>query len=122
MHHLPDSQHRLHQLELRLRQELKWLALPAKEWIPARAHQDQAVLDVAIVGAGMLGLVAAAALRNIGVSNIRIFDKAPENREGPWVTSARMETLRTRKEAAGTALGIPALTFRAWFEAQFGET
>jgi FAD-dependent urate hydroxylase len=31
-----------------------------------------------------------------------------------------METLRTRKDAAGPALGIPSLTFRAWFEAQHG--
>lgn len=31
-----------------------------------------------------------------------------------------METLRTRKEAAGPALGISSLTFRAWFEMQFG--
>ena len=31
-----------------------------------------------------------------------------------------METLRSPKHLAGPALGIPSLTFRAWFEAQFG--
>ena len=31
-----------------------------------------------------------------------------------------METLRSPKELTGPALGLPALTFRAWFEAQFG--
>ena len=35
---------------------------------------------------------------------------------------ARMETLRSPKELTGPALGMPALTFRAWFEAQFGRT
>ena len=31
-----------------------------------------------------------------------------------------METLRSPKQLTGPALGLPALTFRAWFEAQFG--
>jgi cation diffusion facilitator CzcD-associated flavoprotein CzcO len=31
-----------------------------------------------------------------------------------------METLRSPKQLAGPALGIPSLTFRAWFEAQWG--
>jgi cation diffusion facilitator CzcD-associated flavoprotein CzcO len=31
-----------------------------------------------------------------------------------------METLRSPKELTGPALGLPALTFRAWFEAQHG--
>lgn len=33
-----------------------------------------------------------------------------------------METLRSPKQLTGPALGIPSLTFQAWFEAQFGET
>ncbi|HCQ46073.1 MAG TPA: FAD-dependent oxidoreductase, partial [Achromobacter sp.] len=49
-----------------------------------------------------------------------IFDQAPEGYEGPWATTARMETLRSPKQLTGPALGLPALTFRAWFEAQFG--
>ena len=107
-------------LEARLAQDLAWLNLPAKPWVPSRHSNGALVLDVAIVGAGMLGLVTAAALRNIGVDHVLCFDRAPAGREGPWITSARMETLRTRKDAAGPALGIPSLTFRAWFEAQHG--
>lgn len=110
----------LSSLEIRLAQDLAWLNIPAKPWVPARSHHGAPVLDVAIVGAGMLGLVTAAALRNIGVDNVLCFDRASAGREGPWITSARMETLRTRKDAAGPALGIPSLTFRAWFEAQYG--
>ncbi|AYM96487.1 NAD(P)/FAD-dependent oxidoreductase [Acidovorax sp. 1608163] len=106
-------------LEARLRQDLQWLCLPAKPWVPARTVDGQEVLDVAIVGGGMGGLALAASLRNLGVQ-ARIFDKAPVGFEGPWATTARMETLRSPKELTGPALGLPALTFRAWFEAQFG--
>ncbi|BEU97864.1 NAD(P)/FAD-dependent oxidoreductase [Acidovorax sp. DW039] len=106
-------------LEARLRQDLQWLCLPAKPWVPVQTVDGQQVLDVAIVGGGMGGLALAASLRNLGI-RARIFDKAPEGYEGPWATTARMETLRSPKELTGPALGLPALTFRAWFEAQFG--
>ena len=49
-----------------------------------------------------------------------MIDRAPAGYEGPWVTFARMDTLRSPKQLAGPALGLPALTFRAWFEAQYG--
>lgn len=111
---------RLKALEAQLTHELALLNLPAKPWVPARLVDGQRVLDVAVVGAGMLGLVTLAALGNAGIENAIAFDRAIEGREGPWITSARMETLRTRKEAVGPALGIPSLTFRAWFEAQYG--
>lgn len=107
-------------LEDRLIGELAVLNLPAKPWVPARSVDDRRVLDVAVIGAGMLGLVALAALGNVGVDNALAFDLADEGQEGPWLTSARMETLRTPKEAVGPALGIPSLTFRAWFQAQHG--
>ena len=51
---------------------------------------------------------------------VDVFDEAPAGLEGPWATTARMETLRSPKQLAGPCLGIPSLTFRAWFEAQFG--
>jgi FAD-dependent urate hydroxylase len=41
--------------------------------------------------------------------------------EGPWVTYARMITLRTPKDLTSIDLGVPSLTFRAWWEAQYGE-
>ncbi len=104
-------------LEARLRQDLQWLALPARDWVP-KAPQD-GVCDVAIVGGGMAGLALAASLKHMGIQ-ASIYDRAPAGFEGPWATTARMETLRSPKELTGPALGLPALTFRAWFEAQFG--
>lgn len=108
-------------LEQRLVQDLAWLDLPAKAWVPPGTVNGQELLDVAIIGGGMAGLAAAVSLINLGV-RARIFDSAPEGFEGPWATTARMETLRSPKQLTGPALGLPALTFRAWFEAQFGVT
>lgn len=107
-------------LEARLRQDLAWLELPARSWVPPRQHEGRAIADVAIIGGGLCGLVAAAALRLLGVDRVRVLDRAPAGQEGPWVTYARMETLRSPKTLAGPALDLPALTFRAWFEAQHG--
>ena len=106
-------------LEQRLRQDLAWLALPAKRWVPPSEREGLPVLDVAIVGGGMAGLALAASLQHLGLQ-APVFDQAPAGFEGPWATTARMETLRSPKELTGPALGLPALTFRAWFEAQFG--
>ncbi|EDP63649.1 putative transmembrane oxidoreductase protein [alpha proteobacterium BAL199] len=78
------------------------------------------MLDALVIGAGMCGLVAAAALRRRGLTALRIVDRRIEGHEGPWVTYARMRTLRSPKHLAGPALGIASLTFRAWFEAQWG--
>jgi cation diffusion facilitator CzcD-associated flavoprotein CzcO len=61
----------------------------------------QPVVDVAIIGAGMTGLACAAALLQRGVSVVA-YDEAPAGLEGPWATTARMETLR-RPEAARRA-------------------
>jgi cation diffusion facilitator CzcD-associated flavoprotein CzcO len=110
----------LQALEERLALDLLWLNQPPKAWLPERQADGERVLDVAVIGAGLCGLVSLAALRKVGIDNARAYDRAAEGLEGPWMTFARMETLRTRKEAAGPALGIPSLTFRAWFEAQYG--
>lgn len=107
-------------LQERLRQELSLLNLPAKAWVPEHRLEGQRVLPVAIVGGGMAGLCAATALLHHGIPAV-VFDQAPAGLEGPWLTSARMETLRSPKELTGPALGIPSLTFRAWFTAQWGE-
>lgn len=122
----PDAAIGLDALATRLVHDLRCLGLPAKGWMaPPRTWQatpgapDAEVLDVAVIGAGQAGLAVTLALRHVGIS-AALFDKAPEGEEGPWVTTARMETLRSPKELTGPALGLPALTFRAWFEAQFG--
>jgi cation diffusion facilitator CzcD-associated flavoprotein CzcO len=110
----------LEALEARLALDLLWLNQPPKAWMPSRDVDGSPALDVAVIGAGLCGLVALAALKKVGISNVRAYDRSPQGFEGPWMTYARMETLRTRKDAVGPALGIPSLTFRAWFEAQYG--
>jgi len=106
--------------EATLARELSLLNLPPKPWVPRRVVAGQPVLDVAIVGGGLSGLCAAAALRFLGITNTLILDRAPAGREGPWLTFARMPTLRTDKSVSGPALGVPGLTPRAWYEARFG--
>ena len=73
-----------------------------------------------IIGGGQSGLVIAFGLLRSRVSNIVVLDENPAGLEGPWVTYGRMITLRTLKFLTGPDLGIPALTYRAWHEAQFG--
>jgi cation diffusion facilitator CzcD-associated flavoprotein CzcO len=109
----------LEELEARLNTDLAWLNLPPAPWLPPMTHAEGPVLDVAIVGAGMGGLAVAGALRLLGLHAV-LFDRAPRDFEGPWATTARMETLRSPKQVSGPALDLPALTFRAWYEAQFG--
>ena len=103
-------------LESRLKEDLAFLGFPGKAWVP----HSPGVTDVVIVGAGMCGMVAWLALTMGGVSNMRVFDRSPEGKEGPWVTYARMETLRSPKQLTGPAFGLGALTFQAWYRAQFG--
>lgn len=107
-------------LEARLAEDLSRLELPAKPWLFPRQHEGRPVLDVAVIGAGQFGLAASAALRHLGIAAVN-FDASPEGLEGPWATTARMETLRSPKELTGPALGFASLTFRAWFESQFGK-
>jgi len=108
-------------LEARLSKDLQLLELPAKSWVPAKTKNGHPVRDVIFIGAGMCGLAGAARLKLAGVDNTRLYDAAPRGLEGPWETFARMKTLRSPKTLAGPCLGIAALTYRAWFEAQWGE-
>jgi cation diffusion facilitator CzcD-associated flavoprotein CzcO len=102
--------------------DLAMLGLPPRHWPATVTGPDgQPMLDVLIVGAGMCGIAAAIALQHKGVRNILVVDRNPEGWEGPWVTYARMETLRSPKHLPGPCNGIPSLTFRAWYEAQHGE-
>ncbi|MEJ0078280.1 MAG: NAD(P)/FAD-dependent oxidoreductase [Alphaproteobacteria bacterium] len=118
----PDSESSLARLEARFRRDLELLTLPpAKDWLEPRVHpQYGPALDVAIIGAGMAGLAAAFALKCQAVRSLRVFDRAPTGFEGLWATTARMETLRSPPELSGPSFQFSSLTFRAWFEAQFG--
>lgn len=106
-------------LEARLREDLEWLDLPAQPWVKPRQLEGRPLLEVAVIGGGMAGMAVATELGHLGV-RVVVFDQAPQGFEGPWATTARMETLRSPKQLSGPALGLPALTFRAWFQAQFG--
>ena len=108
---LSSSLEGLAALERRLARDLECLGWPARAWMPVRTHAGEPVLDVAIIGGGQAGLAAAAALAQQGIRAV-VFDRAPAGSEGPWATTARMETLRSPKELTGPALGLPALTFR----------
>src|SRR6185369_1456290 len=77
--------------------------------------------DVIVVGAGQGGLATAFALMRERVTNLLVVDENPLDRAGPWLSFARMRTLRTPKHLTGPDLGIPSLTPRAWWEAQHGE-
>ncbi|MBS9477599.1 NAD(P)-binding domain-containing protein [Ancylobacter radicis] len=112
----------LDELNRRVRHDLECLNYPPANWsVPVESPDGRPVSDVVIIGGGMCGLVAWFALTRAGVRNIRIIDKASKGKEGPWVTYARMETLRSPKILLGPALGMASLTFRMWFTARFGE-
>jgi cation diffusion facilitator CzcD-associated flavoprotein CzcO len=107
--------------EAQVARDLELLTLPPANWTaPILGPDGQPVLDVLVVGAGMYGIAAAGALTFKGLRNLLVIDRAPEGQEGPWITTARMETLRSPKHLPGVALGIPSLTLRAWYEAREG--
>jgi len=109
-------------LEQQIASELEYLNQPAKNWVkPRRNASGGKALDVAIIGAGATGLALFFALKREGVRNIALFDRRRAGEEGPWVTTARMETLRSPKHLTGPNLGLPSLTFRSWFEASHGK-
>ena len=113
---MTESLPSLARLEARLAEDLAYLELPAKPWVPRR----DGVHDVIVIGAGMCGLAATAKLLLTGIDNVVALDAAPAGHEGPWITFARMKTLRSPKQLSGPALGLASLTFRAWFTAVHG--
>ncbi len=109
-------------LNARVERELGTLEVPLRAWVPPRTDASGApIADVVIVGAGLSGLSIAFGLKRQGVARVEVIDAAPAGREGPWVTSARMRTLRSPKTLTGPDLGVPSLTYRAWHEAMFGD-
>jgi cation diffusion facilitator CzcD-associated flavoprotein CzcO len=116
---LPDDA--LSALAARARDDLLRIAHPAMPWLEPRIGPDgQPALDVLIVGAGQSGLAIASGLMRARVDNILAVDRAPRGQEGPWLTYARMHTLRSPKHYTGPDLGLPTLTYQAWHEARYG--
>ena len=113
----------LEALEAAVRRDLDYTNYPAPPWVLLRRRDDgEKILDVAIVGAGQGGIGTAFGLLRERVTNIEVFDRNPEGLEGPWVTFARMITLRTPKHVTGPDYGTASLTPRAWYEAKYGES
>ena len=106
-------------LERQIQRELKYLNYPTENWVkPVVGSKGEAVLDVAVIGGGMCGMAVAFGLTREGISNFRIFDAGNEGCEGPWVTTARMRTLRSPKHLPGPHMGLPSLTFQSWYRTQ----
>ena len=102
-------------LENQVHWELEHIGYP-EEWV----KEEKECLQVAIIGAGMAGIAAGYGLLRLGIHNIALFDAANEGEEGPWITYAKMQTLRSPKNATGPSLFTPSLTFQAWYEANYG--
>jgi cation diffusion facilitator CzcD-associated flavoprotein CzcO len=112
----------LAELEQRVARDLECLSYPDKPWVPPTTAPDGSnVLDCAVIGGGQFGVAIAFGLRREKVGNVTVFDSNPAGLEGPWMTFARMNMLRTPKDLTGPDLGIGSLTFRAWYEAQYGQ-
>ena len=108
-------------LERRLAREQEIFSYPSKPWTPELDHEGSPVLDVLVIGAGQAGLTVSAKLLREGMRRLLVVDASPEGREGPWMTWARMHTLRTMKTLHGIDGGFEAASFRSWYEAQHGE-
>ena len=108
-------------LEAQVRADLAKTAHPDVPWLKAAPGPDaKPALDVLIVGAGQSGIAIAFGLMRSQVTNILVLDKTAEGQEGPWLSYARMHTLRSPKHYTGPDLDIPSLTYQSWHEARFG--
>jgi FAD-dependent urate hydroxylase len=108
-------------LEAQVRDDLARTSHPNATWLePVPGPDGKPALDVLIVGAGQSGSTTAFGLMRSQVTNILTLDKEEEGREGPWLSYARMHTLRSPKHFTGPDLDIPSLTYQSWHEARFG--
>ncbi|MBD2492026.1 NAD(P)-binding domain-containing protein [Aulosira sp. FACHB-615] len=100
------------------REALRLIGPDPENWIPDHPEIDH---NVTIVGGSGSGSTFAFALRRAGIGRVTIIDAAEnEANAGVWLTRARMKKLRTPKNLPGPELGIPELSFQAWYEARHG--
>ena len=121
---MPDSapgRDPLASLAARVRDDLDRIAHPRQKWLVPRTGPDGApALDVLVVGAGQSGLAIAVGLLRAQVDNILVVDRAERGAEGPWLSYARMRTLRSPKDYTGPDLDLPSLGYQSWHEARYG--
>lgn len=110
----------LKKLNEQVKSDLSSIGLSDHAWVQQKKHTEGHVYDVVMVGGGQSGLCSAFALLRERVSNILVLDENPAGTEGPWVTYARMFTLRTPKQLPSIDLGVSSLTFQSWWRAQHG--
>jgi cation diffusion facilitator CzcD-associated flavoprotein CzcO len=106
------------------RNALRLLGPDPQNWVAERPGSEGKPIDhnVVIVGAGQSGCAFAFALRRAGIGKVSVIDAAPdEARAGIWLTTARMNVLRTPKTLPGPENGIAALSFQSWYEARHGQ-
>lgn len=105
----------------RVRDDLARIAHPAMAWLEPRSGPDgEVALDVLIVGGGQSGIAITFGLMRARVDNVLVVDRAARGQEGPWLSFARMHTLRSPKDYTGPDLDLPNLGYRAWHEAVYG--
>jgi len=101
------------------RNTLRLIGSEPQNWVPDRAGIDH---NVVVVGGGHSGSTFAFALRRAGIGKVTVIDAAKDGpSSGIWLTFARMQKLRTPKSLAGPELGLPGLSFQAWYESRHGE-
>jgi cation diffusion facilitator CzcD-associated flavoprotein CzcO len=100
------------------RETLRLIGPDPQNWVPDR---DGIEHNVVVIGGGQSGAAFAFALRRAGIGKVSVIDAAPDSaKAGVWLTSARMHKLRTPKSLPGPELGLPGLSFQAWYEARYG--
>lgn len=100
------------------RETLRLIGPDPQNWVPDRHAIDH---NVAVIGGGQSGSAFAFALRRAGIGKVTVIDAASDAAtSGPWLSSARMHKLRTPKSLPGPELGLPGLSFQAWYEARHG--
>ncbi len=108
-------------LAARVRDDLDRVAHPRAKWLQPRIGPDgEPALDVLVVGGGQSGLGIAVGLLRAQVDNILVVDRAARDAEGPWLSYARMHTLRSPKDYTGPDLDLPSLCYQSWHEARHG--
>lgn len=117
-----SAEQRLAELERRAADEMERIEAVVPAWVrDGDRPQEGESYNVLICGAGLSGLAIAFGLKRQGVPHVHVIDMAEQGQEGPWITCARMRTLRSPKALSGPDLGIPSLTPRSWFEAVYGQ-